>query len=328
VAVLEFPHETGAHCGSTALRDLSAYDGWGLDESACFGVGGGLGFTFVRDAESASRAFVGRTPWLESAALDHLGVGFTERSGQSWSAAWAGVREQLDAGRPVVVFVDRCHLDYYDTSTHFGPHTVVAVGADEGTVALADSEFEGVQRLPLERFREAWSSEHGFRGPLRNRWLAVTEPEPTRSLADAFRAGLRRAAAGMLDPGDAGAGRTGGVPGVRAFAEDLRSWADLPDASWCARFAYQNVEKRGTGGGAFRGLYAPFVAEAVECLDLDPALAARARDLAEDWSALGETLRGASEADDPASAFERASEQAGALAEAEASFHRESRGSL
>ena len=82
MAVEGFPHETGAHCGSTALRDLSECYGWGLDESAYFGVGGGLGFTFVRDADSPSRAFVGRTPWLESAALDHLGVGFAERSGQ------------------------------------------------------------------------------------------------------------------------------------------------------------------------------------------------------------------------------------------------------
>lgn len=353
MAVSGFEHETGAHCGSASLRDLADYYGWGLDEAACFGVGAGLGFTFVRSDESPRRAFVGRSPWLESAALDHLGVGYVERSGESWAEAWPAVRAHLDAGRPVVAFVDLYYLDYYDTSTHFGPHTVVAVDADDEGIVLADSEFAGTRRLALDRFREAWASDHGFWGPLRNRWLVVEDPEPTRSVEAAFRAGVERAAAGMLDPdrtldpgrtadpdrtdgerdpggdgrtpddGRPSAGhRTAGVPGIRAFADDLPGWADLPDASWCARFAYQNVEKRGTGGGAFRGLYAPFVEAAVERLDLDPALAGRARDLADEWTALGGTLRAASEADDPAALFERAGDEAAALADREAAFHR------
>jgi hypothetical protein len=45
---------------------------------------------------------------------------------------------------------------------------------------------------------------------------------------------------------------------ARTFGE----WAQAPDWSWCARFAYQVIERRGTGGGNFRRLYARFLSEA------------------------------------------------------------------
>ncbi len=62
---------------------------------------------------------------------------------------------------------------------------------------------------------------------------------------------------------------------------------------WCARFGYQVIERRGTGGGNFRLMYSRFLDEAGR--DEAP-LAAHAAAL---WTALAEGLLAASEAEEP-----------------------------
>jgi hypothetical protein len=53
---------------------------------------------------------------------------------------------------------------------------------------------------------------------------------------------------------------------MERFAAEVHRWHELArdeaDRAWCFRFAYQCIEKRGTGGGNFRLLYARFLAEA------------------------------------------------------------------
>jgi hypothetical protein len=313
MTVTDYPHRPGAHCGSASLRNLSAYHGWDFDEPLCFGLGAGIGFGYY-EAGPASRTIMGRTSWLESTFFETLAIPFAENDDEDWETAWDCVTTRLADGIPVMLFADLYYLDYYGTDTHFGPHTLVYVGSDDEEVVLSDSEFDTLQRLPTERLRRAWGSEHGFVGPLSNRWLAVeNEATPGASVEGAARRAISRAADGMLDEGERGAWGTQGIAGIRRFGRELPGWMDLDDASWAARFAYQNIERRGTGGGAFRRLYGEFLAQ----LDfLDDSFAERTRAIADDWSTLGETLREASETpseDD----FERAGEQAAAIADRE-----------
>ena len=90
-----------------------------------------------------------------------------------------------------------------------------------------------------------------------------------------------------------------GVPGIRAFAASIPTWHELDDPSWTARFAYQNVERRGTGGGAFRAMYADFLSAVAGTVSLPADAPERMAGVAADWTAVGETLYEASETDDP-----------------------------
>ena len=65
------------------------------------------------------------------------------------------------------------------------------------------------------------------------------------------------------------------------------------DWQWCARFAYQVIERRGTGGGAFRLMYSRFLEEAGR---EEAPLAAEA---AARWTELAEAFRAASDSDEP-----------------------------
>jgi hypothetical protein len=306
-----FDHRPGNHCGSTSLRNLADYYDWGYTEETAFGLASGLGFTYNELPESPHRGFFGRPLFLEEAFFDHCAIGFEHRAGPDWATVWATIREQVDAGHPVFCFGDIYHLDYYDTDTHFAPHSFLAIGYEDGaptgeepgddaTVLLSDSEFPAPQELPADRLRASMTSDWMLPHPLR--YLVVTDPAMGRGFADAAERAIRETAAYVRDPAgvdrELGPGEHG-LAGVRALADDLPTWTDLPDPQWTVRFAYQNVERRGTGGGCFRRMYADFLATASEALPAVPADAAdRMADIAADWTAAGETLKAASECGD------------------------------
>jgi hypothetical protein len=303
----DYAHRPGNHCGSTSLRNLGDYYDWAFSEETAFGLASGLGFTFFELPESPHRAFFGRPLWLEVSFFDHTGVGYDHRGGTDWASVWTTVREAIDGGDPVMLFTDIYYLDYYGTDTHFSPHSLLCVGYEAGdsddgtdaTVLLSDSEFDEPQTLPAARLQEALASEYSLPQP--NRHLLVTDPTLGVDLPTAMRRAIGDTAAYMLDPSTAdyqlGPG-THGIEGIRAFADQLPEWPGLPDPGWTVRFAYQNVERRGTGGGCFRRMYADFLATAADSVAAVPENAGdRMHEIAADWTDVGTTLKDASERD-------------------------------
>ena len=104
-----------------------------------------------------------------------------------------------------------------------------------------------------------------------------------------------------------------GMPALERLADEIGSWPDAAeDWQWCARFNYQVIERRGTGGGNFRRMYARFLEEAGY---EESALAAEA---AERWTQLATALREASESDEPeAGMWSRIGAVAGRVLDAE-----------
>jgi hypothetical protein len=295
-----YDHATGRHCGSTSLSNLAEYYGWGLDGETCFGLASGLGFTFFELDDSPHRAFFGRPVYLERAFFGTMDVPHVEREGADWAETWTDIRSRVDDGHPVMVFTDIHGLDYFDTDTHFAPHSLLVVGYEDDAVLLSDSEFDEPQRLPVERLRAAMNSRAMV--PLSNRYLAVTgdDPTPGTALDAAVETATVETARSMLRPGggrfDPGTVGVHGLAGIQRLVSDMASWMQLPDPAWTVRFAYQNVERRGTGGGAFRGLQRDFF-RAVDH-PFGAGVTEEMAAVADDWSGVGATLKAASEADD------------------------------
>ena len=85
-----------------------------------------------------------------------------------------------------------------------------------------------------------------------------------------------------------------GLPALRRFASEVGDWPEATDDwQWCARFLYQVIERRGTGGGNFREMYSRFLEEA------GYEESALAHEAAEDWTGLALAARMASEPDEP-----------------------------
>jgi hypothetical protein len=293
VMVPGYRHVPGNHCGSTALRNLLAFHGVEISEEMAFGLGAGACFYYVvLDEHSPSRFTNGRAARLEENFLELTGAPLRLRTTADPDASWRMAREAVDDGRPVLLLTDLYYLDHYGRSAHFPGHAVVLAGYDEELAWLSDTAFEDLQTTSLEGLREARHAQQPI-FPLEGHAIDLPEGvELTREelLAHAPTA-IERAASQMLEPP---LGDFEGLPALRRFAAEVADWPEAAeDWQWCARFLYQVIERRGTGGGNFRRMYSRFLAEA------SYEESALAHEAAEDWSRLALAARTASEPEEP-----------------------------
>lgn len=288
-----FVHTPGNHCGSTALRNLLAFHGVEISEEMAFGLGAGAGFYYLAlDDASPSRWFNGRTARLEESFRELTGAALEMRTfaEEDGTAAWDAARAEVDAGNPALLLTDIYYLDHYGNSAHFPGHAVVLAGYDDEVARLSDTGFEELQTTRLENLARARHSGHPAY-PLEGHMFTVAESIDRGRLEAAVPRAIERAASEMLEPPF---GEFAGVPALERLAAEAGSWPEaVEDWQWCARFAYQVIERRGTGGGCFRLMYSRFLAEAGR--DEAP-LAAEA---AARWTELAEAFRAASEDDKP-----------------------------
>jgi hypothetical protein len=288
-----FVHTPGHHCGSTALRNLLAFHGVEISEEMAFGLGAGAGFYYLAmDGSSPSRWFNGRTARLEENFRELTGAALELRTfgAEEGEAAWEAARAEVDAGCPALLLTDIYYLDHYGNSAHFPGHAVVLAGYDEEVARLSDTAFEELQATRLENLTRARHSGHPAY-PLEGHMFTVGAEIDRKQLEAAVPRAIERAVSEMLAPPF---GEFAGVPALERLAAEAGSWPEVVDDwQWCARFAYQVIERRGTGGGCFRLMYSRFLKEAGR--DEAP-LAAEA---AARWTELAEAFKAASESDEP-----------------------------
>jgi hypothetical protein len=289
--VAGFRHQPGNHCGSTALRNLLGHHGVGLSEEMAFGLGAGACFYYlVLEEASPTRWFNGRTAQLEQSFLELSGAPLELRTFPDPDEAWEAARSSVDAGKPALLLTDLFYLDHYGKSAHFPGHAVVLAGYDDKFVYLSDTAFEDLQRCRISSLREARHGDHpAFK--LEGHMFTVGELDGA-DLRSAAGAAIERAAKEMIEPTF---GHYGGLPALRRLAEEAGDWPQQADDwQWCARFAFQVIERRGTGGGNFRLMYSRFLDEAGYTQGRDLAASAAAS-----WMSLAEAFREASESEEP-----------------------------
>ncbi|MBZ0253776.1 MAG: BtrH N-terminal domain-containing protein, partial [Candidatus Methylomirabilis sp.] len=193
------------------------------------------------------------------------------------------------------------YLDYYNSRTHFSGHVVALAGYDEeaGVAYLADTQFAGLQEEPLGNLAKARSS-RAYPFPVHHDCYPVPRPGALAPFEKAISRALASNARWMIE-----SEHPCGLVALEAAARDVPNWAkDLEGDAWrwAARFTYQVIERRGTGGAAFRRLYYDFLVEGGEYV---PALKAdrflhpldEARNA---WHQAAEAFRRASETDEAA----------------------------
>jgi Butirosin biosynthesis protein H, N-terminal/Domain of unknown function (DUF4872) len=306
-----YVHTPGNHCGSTALRNLLAFHDIEISEEMAFGLGAGASFYYLAlDDTSPSRWFNGRTARLEESFRDLTGAALELRTFAAGDdEAWGAARAEVDAGNPALLLTDIYYLDHYGSSAHFPGHAVVLAGYDDEVARLSDTAFEDLQTTRLENLARARHSGHPAY-PLEGHMFTVSDAVDRDQLEAAIPRAITRAAKEMVEPTW---GEFAGLPAIDRLAAEAGSWPEVvEDWQWCARFAYQVIERRGTGGGAFRLMYARFLEEAGR--DEAP-LAAEA---AARWTELANAFHAASESDEPgADLWRQVGSGARSVAEAE-----------
>jgi hypothetical protein len=286
-----YSHTPGNHCGSTGLRNLLAFHGREVSEEMAFGLGAGACFYYVAvEGQSPSRFTNGRTARLEEQFVELTGAPLRLETSDDPEAAWETARDVVDSGRPALLLTDLYHLDHYGRSAHFPGHAVVLAGYDDELAYLSDTGFEQLQTTRLDNLALARHEQHPV-FPLAGHLFHVPDGAALGDPREAAPRAIARAAEQMLEPAF---GEFQGIPALRRLAAEVREWPRAAeDWQWCARFGYQVIERRGTGGGNFRRMYARFLEEA------GYAEAEVAAVAAERWTALAAAFLAASDSEDP-----------------------------
>ena len=289
-----YEHVPGNHCGSTALRNLLTHGGVELSEEMAFGLGAGACFYYIAlDGQTPSRFTNGRTSRLEEEFVELTGAALRLETFDRPDESWAAAKALVDGGSPALLLTDLYYLDHYGNSAHFPGHAVVLAGYDDEVALLSDTAFEELQATSLASLGRARHSDYPVY-PLSGHMLTLGEALDVSALEAAVPRAVERAASRMLEPP---LGEYEGLPALRRFAAEVGEWpASIPDWQWCARFNYQVIERRGTGGGNFRLMYSRFLEE-VGHPAADGAAEAAAR-----WTALAGALLDGSEEETPEAA--------------------------
>lgn len=319
--ILPIVHTPGRHCASVGLADLVNHHGLGVSEAFCFGVGLGLGIWYLDfPGLGASRVVHVRSQDIEAQFFTRMGMDFAWEQFDDPADSEEALKEAIAQGRPALIQSDIFHLPYYGSSTHFPGHVIVVWGFDDqsGEFVVTDTERPRPQRVPYAAMRKARYSDNAFFNMKGNQFAPSSIPKPedlpviaARAIADQSR--------GIIAP----AAPFGGLPGLARWQKELSLWPDFEDWQWTARFAYQVIEKRGTGGGGFRLMYADFLEEAGAMLPevRERGLAQKMRALGLAWTDLSFALKEASERETPQ--FSPVAEKLDMVAAQARAYHRE-----
>lgn len=318
-------HRPGAHCASTAISDVMTFRGHPFTEAFCFGLGAGLGFAYFESPlANPTRLTAVRSRMLESRFFEHIGWPFSWHTDRDPQHALETAKESLQHDAPLLIHADIAHLPYYNTTTHFPGHVIALWGFDDEqeTVLAADTGWPELLPVPYAKLNQARYDGTPVMKSTGD-YYSVPQGLPVAELTAAVRQALRQQARDLFGlkidlPG------VFGFEGMKRAAAGLPGWTEAPDWKWCARWLYQVIEKRGTGGGAFRLLYSHFLEE---IRGLDPKLSelAPAEDMqkiAAAWTELALRLKELSEGEAPTGLAEAAGMLASILAREEKFFGR------
>ena len=280
----------GRHCETGALRNVLAHYGVAaphtgkpFSEEMLLGIGGGIGCSYqVFEVEDDAIFFPGcrhgepKTLMIEE-ICGRLGLGSSLCETASGARAAADLEAVLCAGRPAPVWVDMALLPYLaiPEKGHFGGHVIVVYGIDDGSgdVLIADRAARGV-RAGAADFAAARASKcKPF--PPHHKMLEIVEPEEpvqVQTLERAVVRGIGDCWRQLLQ----GPVQNIGLGALEKWAElvvndkNAKGWPRVfrTPASLYGALAstYTFIEASGTGGGAFRLMYADFLDEAAEVL--------------------------------------------------------------
>ena len=256
-----YRHKPGFHCASSAICNLLAFWGIGISEPAVIGLGRAPGFIYNIIDGTPSRFIIMRHLELEQNFFSTVGIKFDWQQTESAPEATRLAKEFIDRGLPLLVQTDIAYLPYFNTDQHFIGHAVVICGYNDsrGEFYVSDTlhpETLSVAYADMEKARSACFPPFD----LRNRFFALESISDFHMDEAVVRRAVRRWADENLN-GISECPYTYGIRSLEKVIYDLPQWKHSSDWQWSARFTYQVIERRGTGGAGFRTLYRQFLEE-------------------------------------------------------------------
>jgi hypothetical protein len=263
----DFICKGGKHCQTTAMKGILDYSGYPLSEEMLLGLGGGIGFIYWYIKFMPAPFIGGRNAKPEDFTLNickRIGAKASLSQTSSKSKGYEELKNVLRIGKPAYLFVDMAYLPYLalPESSHFGAHTVAVFGMDEtnNKVYIADRGRKAVT-ITIEELEKARNSKFPPYPP-KNKLLKIQYPIETKSLEKGIVEAIKESCDTMLYPPI----RNIGLSGMQKWAKLVLEWPKQfqgMNLLGCLFNTFVYIEIGGTGGSAFRPMYAQFLKESV-----------------------------------------------------------------
>jgi len=265
----------GKHCETTALKRALDYHGLSLSEEMLLGLGGGIGFIYWYMKMMPSPfigARYGKGADFPINICRRIGadIGIVETS--SPKRGYEELKALLRAGEPAVAYNDMVYFPYLvlPEVAHFGGHVVVVFGLDEerDEVYIYDRGRDPVTVSIADLARARGSKFPPF--PPKHKLLKISYPAKVGNLEKGIKESIRECCLGMLKPPI----KNIGLAGIEKWSKVVVKWSEQfegMDLLGALMNGFMYIEIAGTGGSAFRSMYARFLKEASSIID-EPAL--------------------------------------------------------
>jgi Domain of unknown function (DUF4872)/Butirosin biosynthesis protein H, N-terminal len=275
-------HVAGRQPESATLRNvLIQRDACTSDlctEEILFGLGGGIGCAyFLFDMYGGHPVYIGSrihakegdTPYFTLQMTEGWGATADVRHSSSPSAATKSLVKILNDGFTPIVWVDVTKLPYMFLSGNpLAYHQVVVYGM-EGDDVLVGDLGDSVIRMSMEELTEARNSHYApkFRTVVISE--ATAKPQLRETLSDRIRitCGQMLEGLGIANFGLAALNKWGQM---LTNTKNKKGWPNCfpggPPLHGAMSSVFAQIELRGYGGSAFRGLYADFLDQAAGVL--------------------------------------------------------------
>jgi hypothetical protein len=256
----------GKHCETTALKRALDYHGLDLSEEMLLGLGGGIGFIYWYMKIMPGPFIGGRNGKVAEFAVTackRLGAEVAVMETASASKGYEELKELLRNGEPAVAYVDMAYLPYLAVpeQAHFGGHVVAVFGLDEDrdVVHIYDRGRNPVTAGIADLARARASKFPPF--PPKHRLLKIKYPARIVDLSAGIRDSILECCHNMLKPPI----KNIGLAGMQKWAEMVVKWPQQfkgLNLLGALMNGFMYIEIGGTGGSAFRYMYARFLEEA------------------------------------------------------------------
>lgn len=261
-----FKQFVGKHCETSALKRVLDRHGLSLSEEMLLGLGGGVGFIYWY-TKLMPFPFIGtrygKGKDFPENICKRIGACITVFETSSPKRGYEELKAILRSDEPVVVYGDMAYLPYFAVPevAHFGGHVFVVYGLDEendevyiydrgrnpATVSLSDLQKARGSKFPPF--------------PPKHRLLKIKYPSKIRSLEEGIKESIRQCCQNMLEPPI----KNIGLAGIQKWVEVVVRWPGQfkgTNLFGALMNGFIYIETGGTGGNAFRSMYAQFLEEA------------------------------------------------------------------
>lgn len=268
---IDFDHQMAAHCENGVIANLLRFYGIELSEAMVFGIGSGIFFTylpFIKMGDAPVFAFRPLPGYIFNKANKSLGVDIHSETFRNPATAMKQLDLNLEKGIPTGMVVGVFFLPYFPPQYrfHFNAHNIVAIGKEDGRYLISDPVMEGVETLGYDELLKVRYAK-GVAQPRGKMYYIKNIPDKI-DIPTAVLNGIKRSVLYMVKlPGP-----VIGVTGMKYLGSHLKNWPRKYGDKKAGRYLGQIVrmqEEIGTGGAGFRFLYAAFLQEAAQLLQIE-----------------------------------------------------------